>query len=755
MKSIKLPMGCLSSRSSVTPSDSAGAVESGGRTAKSNGLATNSGAPSGANNLKDNEQLASRRQQMNVIDKGGGAGESNSNSKYANNGARSLKKKAINRGSSLNSSVETADDDIMSLLMEDKNGHKSKHRKSGPDNLSGEQQTPVGKSSDNNDGRRRNSNMNNNNKELNGDEDEEEESIGEEVDDEGNTSMASKKNEGSFNDEAPNMELLRQYVAVDYEITQLEDKDALRVYHEKIEQLEQLERELDMISSEAAEVAGRSGDGTDMSRAPSVTGALDSKVDIESNSAASGVSENTSWKAANNNGSQTNLKTTANDKSGKLVSGGTGSQPAPRSRGDRSGYGGSQQGGEGASVNRMSYSTVEEVFNKKIILEKERDKLKKEVEIVILECDKLQQRYKKRDEILDKLFDGRTGNGLENHLEQQLNWLLEQKHYVDQVFFAWKRAETLTSQTCEQFASALELLKRLPKVEQSKERAELAKDIERLLLKSRQDMEQAQKYNPNVDAPFFTDNETERFDKIIKTIQSEQINPSDYSQILTVIQFAYKRAVSIRLWLEQILHTTIARDSFELAEEYKWIAIQLRKERINLIKSKLQDSPYREMARAVHDQMARRRSISGRTKSQQHEVNRDSGIESEPNDLDIEEEIYRVLEMNKSRLESLTTANSNANSALQLGKNSGSAGPIHRLHPNQMEPGGSLASSMISSAGHDGGGGGESAKTEPASRINGDSGRSPTKLRAASPTPTKLKVELDEEARRSLLSKYN
>lgn len=605
------------------------------------------------------------------------------------------------------------------------------------------------------------------------------------------------------------MDLLRQYVAVDYEISQLEDKDALRVYHEKIEQLEQLERELDMISSEVEEVAGRSSDGADTSRAASVTGdghmtnGMDPKMDLESNSMISGVSGNTSRRSWLYNGDQhnsngnrnksqnkTSLKNTSTigkggGKGGKANSSTAGSQI----RGGSRSYASSQQGGAGGtngglmSAKQMSYSTVEEVFNRKIILEKERDKLKKEVEIVILDCDKLQQRYKKRDEILDKLFDGRTGNGLENHLEQQLNWLLEQKHYVDQVFFAWKRAETLTSQTCEQFASALEMLKRLPKIEPADERAELARSIERLLLKSRQDMEQAQKYNPNVDAPFFTDNETERFDKIIKTIQSEQINPSDHSQILTVIQFAYKRAVSIRLWLEQILQTTIARDSFELAEEYKWIAIQLRKERINLIKSKLQDSPYRSMARSVQEQVAHQQSISDRKQQQQHEVNRDSGIESEPNDLDIEEEIYRVLEMNKSRLESTTgtvgstsmtknnptAAMNRQQQQLKVAQKSAAGGNlssasgsesnqrdqvmqervhervrgVHQLHLDQVEP--LILPSNQSTAGD----------SNDNDNANGSANHTGTRLGGYSPTPTKLKVQLDEEARQSLLSKCN
>lgn len=474
--------------------------------------------------------------------------------------------------------------------------------------------------------------------------------------------------------------MLRQYVAIDHEISQLEDKDALRIYHEKIEQLEMLERELDMISSETEEVAARNNNGLERQQSSGVN--IDSGEiranDLESNSLVSGATGSMSANSSiavrqdsqrrkqqqgdsNNNNSAAagtsagGNKSATNNRSSALVSGTNNNSShqqlaeTKKSNIDASRTTASTMNESSRRYNKKSsYSTVEEVFNRKIILEKKRDKLKKEVEAVIVECDKLQQRYKKRDDILDKLFDGRAGNGLENHLEQQLNWLLEQKHYVDQVFYAWKRAETLTSRTCEQLASAVGLLKKLPDIEEEDQRNELIKSICDLLKASRQDMEQAQKYNPNVDAPFLTEAETKRFDKIIDTISSGSVKSSEFGQITTVIQFAYKRAASIKLWLEQILQITIARDSFELAEEYKWIAIQLRKERITLIKTKLQESPYRSMVRSVQEQMARQQQQLATDNKRVNEINRDSGVESD--DIDIEEEIYRLLELNKARM---------------------------------------------------------------------------------------------------------
>lgn len=446
-----------------------------------------------------------------------------------------------------------------------------------------------------------------------------------------------------------------------------------------------LERELDLISLEAEEVAARSNSGLDTNQGSGVNNEDLSEVranDLESNSLVSGATGSMSANSSiavrqdsqrrkqqqqqgdnNNNGSgaagtgaSANTKGGTNNQSLALNSGnqnnGSTHQLSEAKKSSNINISRTTTSSMNESSRRFnkksSYSTVEEVFNRKIILEKKRDKLKKEVEAVIVECDKLQQRYKKRDDILDKLFDGRAGNGLENHLEQQLNWLLEQKHYVDQVFYAWKRAETLTSRTCEQLASAIGLLKKLPDVENEDQRNELTKSICDLLKASRQDMEQAQKYNPNVDAPFLTETETKRFDKIIDTISSNSVKSSEYGQISTVIQFAYKRAASIKLWLEQILQITIARDSFELAEEYKWIAIQLRKERITLIKTKLQESPYRSMVRSVQEQMAQQQQQLMTDNKRTNEINRDSGVESD--DIDIEEEIYRLLELNKARL---------------------------------------------------------------------------------------------------------
>lgn len=806
-------MGCLSSRSTIAPSNDlvesrnqryqGSDNKSGGNHLAANGTSSNTNDKSAVaaqqNGIMANSE-GPKQQLMGAFSEqqnGGGASNSPSSPFDAGNENDISGKKSSMNGSA-DDDVEAPDNDIMSVLMDAQNkSSAARSNNNGSEGLDDEEEeTTTTKKSDSDKIERESESR--------------------------QRSGSRKANEGSSSfDDEPNMELLRQYLAVDYEITQLEDKDTLRVYHEKIEQLEQLERELDMISTEVEEVAARS-EATDFGassangkrmRSPAggtagdpneqeASGLINNNNEIgndmdrmlkdgaESNSLLSGATgsmSRKSWAPTKNNNDNKRTASSkqnsindnnarGNELSAAQSATGASSASAIGKRSNRdpgsalnkaASVTSNANGGAGPAANGNGqvnvgggapYSTVEEVFNRKIILEKERDKLKKEVEMVIIECDKLQQRYKRRDEILDKLFDGRAGNGLENHLEQQLNWLLEQKHYVDQVFYAWKRAETLTSQTSEQFASALELLKRLPKIQDAVERDELAKSIGQLLIKSRQDMEQAQKYNPNVDAPFFTDNETERFDKIIETISSNSINPTEYSQILTVIQFAYKRTVSIRLWLEQILQTTIARDSFELAEEYKWIAIQLRKERINLIKLKLREQPYRSMAQSVLEEMAKQQQQQQHHQNNHHHqgqtnkqssllaaddgkrqssgkqndiINRDSGVESETNEMDIEEEIYRLLELNKARLEGSLINGSSGN---------GTNKTAEQQQHDQM-----MRDRIERRVNQDG---------KPMAGCDIASHKSDTSTLNSISTPTKLRIELDEEARQRLLSKY-
>lgn len=61
--------------------------------------------------------------------------------------------------------------------------------------------------------------------------------------------------------------LLNEYIQIDYEITQIESKDVLNMYHENVEQIEQIERELNFASREIERLTQRQQQSPMMSAA--------------------------------------------------------------------------------------------------------------------------------------------------------------------------------------------------------------------------------------------------------------------------------------------------------------------------------------------------------------------------------------------------------------------------------------------------------------------------------------------------------
>lgn len=124
------------------------------------------------------------------------------------------------------------------------------------------------------------------------------------------------------------------------------------------------------------------------------------------------------------------------------------------------------------SILRKSYTEDEltreeeeflDALNRQEMVEKEMDAdvqeietLKVEISSLAKEGEKLQMLYTKRDELLDAIFEGQYGSDLENQLEKELDWLLEQKHHVDQAHFRWKQAQINTKQACTNLATAIQ-----------------------------------------------------------------------------------------------------------------------------------------------------------------------------------------------------------------------------------------------------------------------------------------------------------
>lgn len=127
----------------------------------------------------------------------------------------------------------------------------------------------------------------------------------------------------------------------------------------------------------------------------------------------------------------------------------------------------------------------------------QRDILKLDIDQIAKKGEKLNQLQAKRDEILGKLalrdrvhfkiihataslfclltdsvflcatqsidflFEGQYGSEQEQQMEKEMDWLLEQKHHVDQAHFRWKQAQLMCREACSQLAEAVQKWKDL------------------------------------------------------------------------------------------------------------------------------------------------------------------------------------------------------------------------------------------------------------------------------------------------------
>ena len=62
---------------------------------------------------------------------------------------------------------------------------------------------------------------------------------------------------------------------------------------------------------------------------------------------------------------------------------------------------------------------------------------------------------------IDAIFEGQYGSSIEQQLEKELDWLLEQKHHVDQAHFRWKQAQLMSRQATSQLSESIQKWKDL------------------------------------------------------------------------------------------------------------------------------------------------------------------------------------------------------------------------------------------------------------------------------------------------------
>ncbi|XP_076324439.1 uncharacterized protein LOC143232658 [Tachypleus tridentatus] len=219
----------------------------------------------------------------------------------------------------------------------------------------------------------------------------------------------------------------------------------------------------------------------------------------------------------------------------------------------------------------------------------QRDSLKEEVATLTEDGEKLQKFYEERDELLDGIFGGDYGSDLENRLEKEVDLLKDQKHHMDQAHFKWRQGHMMIKQAAIQLGLGVQKWKEIPEIptDQLEERYYRATEARNNLVAASQNLQGAHRYLPNVIFPYCAQEEVETLNKAITYIFTDMQTTERHEHAMLCYHAIYRRSGALRQWFEQALDTTIFQDLSRLTEECKSKSLELRRERIRLIRERI------------------------------------------------------------------------------------------------------------------------------------------------------------------------
>ena len=172
-----------------------------------------------------------------------------------------------------------------------------------------------------------------------------------------------------------------------------------------------------------------------------------------------------------------------------------------------------------------------------------------------------------------------------------MDWLLEQKHHVDQAHFRWSEALRLTQEASEQMAKAVHKWRQVPSISSSdlEKRYYAAAETRNHLVSAQQSLLATLRYLPNIEIPYCDSSDSKTLDKAISYIFLDMQSAERHEHASSCFNTTLKRVAALRQWLTQVISTTIERDLIEIRDNYRTKATELRNERIRLIKSRLKE----------------------------------------------------------------------------------------------------------------------------------------------------------------------
>ncbi|KAI8503134.1 hypothetical protein Bbelb_189550 [Branchiostoma belcheri] len=229
---------------------------------------------------------------------------------------------------------------------------------------------------------------------------------------------------------------------------------------------------------------------------------------------------------------------------------------------------------------------------------KQLEKLKAEIAAYTGKNERYQKLLEEEDILLAGVFKGRYGSELEYKLEEEVDMLHDRKQRVLTAKFKWHNARVLMHHAVSQLALGVRRwldLKRVP-VNNTRLRYQMVAEARNNFVAASQNITGAQKYLNTITFPYCTPQEVNTLNSAINHIFTDmQAGEQRYQHAYSCYNTTHRRAAALIQWFDMVIKNTIMKDLDDVAKLSAQKKQELRKERLRLLKLRVQEVLGREV----------------------------------------------------------------------------------------------------------------------------------------------------------------
>ncbi|CAG5130832.1 unnamed protein product [Candidula unifasciata] len=212
-----------------------------------------------------------------------------------------------------------------------------------------------------------------------------------------------------------------------------------------------------------------------------------------------------------------------------------------------------------------------------------------EVQEMSKEMSKLALLYDEQDQILDDIFSGAYGSGLENRLESEVEELLDRKERIGVAKYKWSNGRLLLQHAYNQLGYAVSRWQTMDQVPSSsiQVKYQLATETRNNLIAASQNIMNAKRYLNNIKFPYCEPEEIATLNKACSNIYVDMLSPDRHQHALQCFCVTHRRASALLQWFDNVINQTIEKDLARAKAELIQRQAELRKERLRLMNEKI------------------------------------------------------------------------------------------------------------------------------------------------------------------------